>query len=68
VSYLIGVHVGGKPSHWPPRYERGLPANCSAYIQISIDGIRNGEYTTKEALAGMERNCGSIGKLWDEEQ
>lgn len=42
----------------------GLPKNCRAYIQVSIDGYRNQKYTAEEVMAGLERNCGANGQLW----
>ena len=44
--------------------DSGLPVNCRAYIQTSIDGYRRGEYTAEEAMSGLERNCGLNGQVW----
>lgn len=42
----------------------GLPVNCRAYVQVSIDGFRSKAYTAEEAFAGLERNCGANGAAW----
>lgn len=44
--------------------ESGLPINCRAYVQASIDGFRSGEYDASEAMNGLERNCGINGASW----
>jgi hypothetical protein len=45
--------------------ESGLPKNCRAYVQVSIDGYRNKKYTADEVMVGLERNCGANGQLWE---
>lgn len=45
--------------------ESGLPANCRAYVQVSVDGWRNGTYTISETMDALERNCGENGELWN---
>lgn len=49
-----------------PKYgkEMGLPVNCRAYVQASIDGYRAKQYTADDAMAGLERNCGIHGAAW----
>lgn len=42
----------------------GLPVNCRAYVQASIDGYRSRKYTADEAFRGLERNCGINGNAW----
>lgn len=42
----------------------GLPSNCRAYVQVSVDAYRNKEYMADETMAGLERNCGANGQLW----
>ena len=42
----------------------GLPINCRAYVQASVDGFRRGEYEAKETINGLERNCGANGHAW----
>jgi hypothetical protein len=42
----------------------GLPVNCRAYVQASIDGYRNQKFTADEVMAGLERNCGLNGNAW----
>ena len=44
--------------------ESGLPVNCRAYVQVSIDAYRNKTYTTDAIMAGLERNCGANGYAW----
>lgn len=44
--------------------ESGLPKNCRAYVQVSIDGYRDKKYTADEVMGGLERNCGANGQLW----
>lgn len=44
--------------------ETGLPANCRAYVQFSIDSYRQGKYTADETMTGLERNCGANGSTW----
>lgn len=46
----------------------GLPDNCRAYVQATIDGIRSQEYDVHSGLAGLERNCGRFGNLWKNER
>jgi hypothetical protein len=49
-----------------PRYgeQLGLPANCHAYVDVSIAGYRSKRFTAEETMAGLERNCGAGGALW----
>lgn len=42
----------------------GLPVNCRAFVQASIDGYREKRFTADEAMAGLERNCGINGHAW----
>lgn len=44
--------------------ETGLPKNCRAYVQASVDGYKEKKYTADEVMAGLERNCGAHGHLW----
>lgn len=49
-----------------PKYgDSGLSSNCRAYIQVSVDAWRAGEYETEETMSAIERNCGAYGSLWD---
>lgn len=43
----------------------GFPANCRAYVQQSIDSYRSKQFTAEESMAGLERNCGIQGTLWN---
>lgn len=42
----------------------GLPVNCRAYVQLAVDAYRDKQYTAEEAMAGLERNCGANGSIW----
>lgn len=42
----------------------GLPVNCRAYVQASIDEFRSGAFTAQAAMDGLERNCGLHGQAW----
>lgn len=44
----------------------GLPVNCRAYVQASIDGYRENQYSADAAFNGLERNCGINGAAWKE--
>lgn len=44
--------------------ESGLPVNCRAYIQVSVDAYRNKTYPTDDIMNGIERNCGAYGHAW----
>lgn len=44
----------------------GLPKNCRAYIQASLNGYHSKSYTAEETLAGIDRNCGLYGTAWKE--
>lgn len=44
--------------------EFGLPVNCRAYVQVSIDGFRSGEFDANSVMNGLERNCGANGAAW----
>jgi hypothetical protein len=44
--------------------EYGLPVNCRAYVQASIDGYRERRFTADETINGLERNCGANGNSW----
>lgn len=44
--------------------ESGLPVNCRAYVQATIDGFKNKTYTAEESMQGLERNCGKNGQAW----
>ncbi|WP_294768592.1 hypothetical protein [uncultured Rhodoferax sp.] len=44
--------------------DSGLPVNCRAYVQVSVDGYRNKTYSADEVMNGLERNCGTYGHAW----
>lgn len=54
----------GDPNSEPVYGKTGLPVNCRAYVQASIDGYRDRRYTADEAMNGLERNCGLHGASW----
>lgn len=50
-----------------PTYgETGLPKNCRAIVQASIDSWKKGEYPVDQIMDSLERNCGANGHSWDE--
>jgi len=44
--------------------DSGMPKNCRAYVQSTIDGYKAKRYTADEAMTGLERNCGEHGSSW----
>lgn len=46
--------------------QTGLPVNCRAYVQATIDSYRQHQYSADDAFAGLERNCGIYGAIWKE--
>lgn len=50
-----------------PRFgsESGLPSNCRALVQANIDGYRARQFSADEVMASLERNCGALGQLWE---
>lgn len=42
----------------------GLPVNCRAYVQISVDAYRARQYSAEDTMSGLERNCGLHGYAW----
>ena len=44
--------------------QSGLPVNCRAYVQFSIDEYRAGKFSANDMVAGLERNCGANGQIW----
>jgi len=44
--------------------QSGLPVNCRAYVQVSIDDYRAGKFSADDLVAGLERNCGVNGQIW----
>ena len=46
--------------------QTGLPVNCRAYVQATIDSYRQHQYSADDAFAGLERNCGLYGAIWKE--
>lgn len=64
---LVLVGCGTKDLNSEPKYgkDTGLPSNCRAYIQDSVDFWRSGKYSTEETMEALERNCGANGSLWN---
>lgn len=58
----------GQDDNAEPVYgkESGLPVNCRAYVQASIDGYRARQFSADAAMNGLERNCGLHGHAWKE--
>ncbi len=44
--------------------QSGLPVNCRAYVQTSINEYRAGKFSANDMVAGLERNCGANGQIW----
>ncbi len=64
-GYLIGIEARTDKQNETASYgSLGLPNNCRAYVQISINGMRSRDFTIAEGLSGLERNCGAFGALW----
>lgn len=68
LAFAAGWYFGGKSAETNSEAvygkESGLPVNCRAYVQTSIDGFRSGEFTAIETMNGLERNCGALGHTW----
>lgn len=58
---LTGCDPNSKPTYGE---ETGLPKNCRAIVQDSIDAYRANKYPTDEIFASLERNCGANGYSW----
>ena len=54
-----------KPNSKPTYGDTGLPKNCRAIVQNSIDEWRKGNYSTKDTMDSLERNCGASGYSWE---
>jgi len=44
--------------------DTGYPKNCRAIITENIEGYNSGQFTPKEALDSIDRNCGRYGISW----
>ena len=66
LSALISLAGCSDDPNSKPEYgdESGLPKNCRAYIQESVDAWRNGVHSTEDTMDAIERNCGLYGDLW----
>ena len=69
VLLLTGCNQLGDPNAEATYGESGLPANCRAYVQSVIDAHRqaaskNDMRAMKDAIDGLERNCGRNGHSW----
>ncbi len=54
----------GDPNEKPIYGETGLPKNCRAIVQANVDAWRSKQYSTKEIMNSLERNCGANGYSW----
>lgn len=65
ITFMTLAGCSGDPNS-RPEYggESGLPSNCRAYIQESVDAGRNGSHSTEETMDAIERNCGVYGDFW----
>jgi hypothetical protein len=61
---LILALAGCDPNAEPKYGNAGLPSNCRAYVQVAVESYREKKYTPDETMAGLERNCGLHGHLW----
>lgn len=59
-----GIHAPADTNARPTYGANGLPKNCRALIQANLDGIRNRQFSSTEALVSIERNCGALGSNW----
>jgi hypothetical protein len=68
-ALLIGVMVGrmtapGDPNSSPTYGDTGLPKNCRAVVQSSIDAWQLKQYSADDIFASLSRNCGANGYSW----
>lgn len=64
---LTMLLVGCSKTNSKPEYgETGLPKNCRAIVQASIDSWKKNEYPVDQIMDSLERNCGANGYSWDE--
>ena len=65
LGFFAGKASVSDPNAKPVAGESGPPANCRAYVQTAVTGYRSHEFDADAAMAGLERNCGVMGGLWD---
>lgn len=65
---LAGCNLGDPNAKAEFGKESGLPANCRAMIQYSIDAYRAKKYSADDTFSSLERNCGASGWLWSDAQ
>jgi len=65
---LSGCVIGDDNDKAEYGKDLGLPVNCRAYVQASIDGYKSKKYTAEKAMNGLERNCGIYGAAWKNER
>lgn len=63
--FSILLTACSNPNGEPKYGASGLPSNCRAYIQLSIDEYKAGNYSAEDTMDALERNCGLYGQLWD---
>ena len=66
---IAGVAIGwtsapGDPNKAPTYGDTGLPKNCRAFIQTSLDSWYAKEYPANEIFSSIARNCGANGYSW----
>ena len=68
ILLLVAVFYIGKANGDPNKVitygDTGLPKNCRAIIDANLKGWYKGDYSAKDALASIERNCGAAGYSW----
>jgi len=65
ISCFVGYYFG-IGNQYSKYGDTGLPKNCRALISENLKDFANQEYTAKEALYSINRNCGPNGYIWNE--
>ncbi|MDR6163509.1 hypothetical protein QE391_003137 [Pseudomonas fluorescens] len=68
-ALLIGAAAGrltaaGDPNSAPTYGDTGLPKNCRAFIQSSLDSWALKQYPADQIFSSISRNCGANGYSW----
>ena len=66
IGFFIGYLFKEKPNSEAKYGETGLATNCRGLIQDNYRGYKRGNFSAKEALDSINRNCGENGLLWEE--
>lgn len=69
VALFIGAAIGrlsapGDPNATPTYGDTGLPKNCRAFIQSSLDAWAMKQYPADQIFSSISRNCGANGYSW----